>query len=443
MKRFISLLSELKNRGIGEAWLVGGVVRDFLLGREPSDVDIVCGGLDANIVAAELGGAVVGKAPFCTVSASLSGFPVEISLLTGPSIQKDLERRDFTINALAMDIEGNVIDPFGGARDIRSRVLCLVPAPVLPYEADPVRVVRLLRFACTLDFSIDPETEAATKRFVGTHGAELAGVSKERYGKEFLKGFAARPHDFLTLLEDYSLLPAVLPAAEAMRGVEQPAVFHPEGDVLTHTFRVLEEAQKTIEKRPESRDAVLALAALLHDSGKPQAAQPHPKYGYVCFFGHENTGEKLSLGLLSEWAVPGKTASQVAGLVKHHMIPGGAFTKRTCVKLIRRLGPELSEKLFDLALCDARGAMGSGENIREARALFREVRNNLAQAESSPDKRLLNGRDVMSLLGIAPGREVGRILEELDVAVGAGELRGRDEAIEWLRSKWDKKRLVS
>jgi tRNA nucleotidyltransferase/poly(A) polymerase len=313
-----------------------------------------------------------------------------------------------------------------------------VPAPVLPYEADPVRVVRLLRFACTLGFSVDPETEAATKRFIGAHGVELAGVSKERYGKEFLKGFAARPHDFLTLLEDYSLLPAVLPAAEAMRGVEQPAVFHPEGDVLTHTFRVLEEAQKTIEKRPEGKDAVLALAALLHDAGKPQAARPHPKHGYACFFGHENTGERLSLGLLNEWAVPGKTASQVAGLVKHHMIPGGAFTKRTCVKLIRRLGSELSEKLFDLALCDVRGAMGSGENIHEARSLFREVQNNLAQAENSPDKRLLNGRDVMSLLGIAPGRAVGRILEELDVAVGAGELRGREEAIEWIKSEWDK-----
>jgi putative nucleotidyltransferase with HDIG domain len=441
MERFISLLGELKNRGIAEAWLVGGAVRDFLLGRDPADIDIVCGGLGADAVAAKLGGAVVGKSPFCTVSVSLSGFPVEVSLLTGSSIQKDLERRDFTINALAADIKGNVIDPFGGARDIRRRVLRLVPAPAAPYEADPVRVVRLLRFACTLGFSIDPETETATKQFIEKHKTELSGVSKERYGKEFLKGFAARPYCFLTLLENYSLLPVVLPVAEAMRKVEQPAAFHPEGDVLEHTFRVLEEAQKMIENRPEGQDAVLALAALLHDAGKPRSARPHPKYGYACFFGHEKTGEEMSRALLAEWAVPGKTASQAADLVKHHMIPGGDFTKRTCVKLIRRLGPELSEKLFDLALCDARGATGSGENIHEARALFREVRNNLAQTEKSPGKRLLNGRDVMSLLGIAPGREVGGILEELDIAVGTGELRGRDEAIEWLKSEWEARTL--
>ena len=430
----LSFLKDLKNEGIGKGWLVGGVVRDFFLGREPTDVDIVCEGVDANAIAAKLGGAIVGKFPLCTVNTSLRGSPVEISLLTGSSIREDLERRDFTINALAMDAEGSVIDPFNGARDIRRRILRLVPAPRLPYEADPVRVVRLLRFACTLGFSIEPETEKATKRFIEKHKAELAAVPKERYGKELLKGFAARPYRFLSLLEDCSLLPIILPEVEAMRGVEQPAAFHPEGDVLKHTFRVLEEAQKIIENS-QREDAVLALAALFHDVGKPQTVQPHPKYGYACFFGHEKTGEKISLGLLSKWAVPGKIASQTACLVKHHMLPGGDFTKRTCVKLLRKLEPELSEKLFDLALCDARGAMGDAKNIHEARRLFREVQNNLTQAEKSRDRRLLNGHDVMSILGISPGRGVGRILEELDIAVGAGEFGGRDEAVEWLKNK--------
>jgi poly(A) polymerase len=413
---------------------VGGVVRDCLLRREPTDVDAVCAESDAESVAFKVGGAVVGKPPFCMVSASLSGFPVEIALLTGSSIQKDLERRDFTVNALAADAEGKIIDPFGGIRDIRGRILRLVPAPSLPYDADPVRAVRLLRFACALSFTVEAETEARTKRFIREHRAEFAKVPGERYGKEFLKGFAARPFDFLTLLENYSLLPAALPEIEAMRGVNQPPLFHPEGDVLKHTFCVLKEAQRRIERLDEKRDAVLALAALFHDAGKPQTVRAHPKYGYACFFGHDEAGERVSMDVMSAWAVPGKIASRVAALVRHHMIPGGDFTERTCVKLLRRLGPELSEKLFDLALCDARGAMGSGENIQSARGLFREVRNNFLQAEAALAKRLLDGHEVMSVLEIPPGREVGKILEELDLAVGTGKLRDKGEAVEWLKN---------
>ncbi|MDR2175137.1 MAG: HD domain-containing protein [Synergistaceae bacterium] len=435
MRNFKLLLRELEDRGIGKSWLAGGAVRDLMLEREPADADVVCGERSAGEVAAKTGGAVVGKPPFCTVSTRISGFPVEISLLTGPSIEKDLERRDFTVNAMAMDAEGAIVDPFGGAADIRRRVLRLVPSPILPYDADPVRVVRLLRFACTLGFAVAPETESVTKRFISARGAELAGVPGERYGKEFMKGFAARPRLFLGLLEDFSLLPAVLPEIEAMRGVEQPFAFHPEGDVLKHTFRVLEEAEKTIGKRPEKRDIVLALAALLHDAGKPRAAGIHPKYGYACFFGHEKVGEGIALGLMNGWAVPGKIASQTAALVRHHMIPGGDFAKRTGVKLIRKLGPELSDKLFDLALCDAAGSMGDGKKILAARALFDEVRDNLFRAEGVRRERLLNGGDVMDILNIPPGRAVGKILEELDIAVGTGELRGRDEAVRWLRNR--------
>jgi hypothetical protein len=115
------------------------------------------------------------------------------------------------------------------------------------------------------------------------------------------------------------------------------------------------------------------------------------------------------------------------------MIPGGNFTKHTCVKLVRGLGPELSEKLFDLALCDAWGSMGGGKNIKAARGLFREVLNNLRQAEEASGKRWLNGHDVMRILDVPPGPEVGRILEELDVAIGTGEIRSKEDAVEWLK----------
>jgi len=440
IEQFTSLLHELKHRGVENSWLVGGVARDLLLESEPADIDIVCAGISAEALIAKVGGVMVGKPPFCTVCTSLLGRPVEIALLTGTTIQEDLERRDFTINAIAIDIGGNIVDPFGGKADIRRHILRLVPAPKKsPYEADPVRVVRLLRLACTLGFIVDSKTEKTTKEFIIEHRAELANVPRERYGKEFLKGFASRPHDFLTMLEDYSLLPTVLPEIEAMRGVEQPAAFHPEGDVLAHTFLVMEEAQKLIENRNCS-DAIFALAALFHDVGKPETIRPHPKYGHNCFFGHDEVGERITLDTLSAWAIPGNITSGAASLVRHHMIPGGEFTERTCVKLIRRLGnagengTPLLDLLFDLALCDAKSAMSTGKNILAARKLFCEVRDNLFCAKETPSKRWLNGHDVMEILGIPPGHKVGRILEELDVAIGAGKLQGKNEAVEWLKS---------
>ena len=437
MEQFISFLKELRRRGIEDCWLVGGVVRDLLLGRDPADVDIVCAETDADTLISKVGGVMVGKPPFFTISTFLLGLPVEIALLTGETIQKDLLRRDFTINAIAVNSDGYTIDPFDGERDIQYRVLRLVPAPISPYEADPVRVVRLLRFACTLNFFIEPETEETTKRFILRHREKLAGIPKERYGKEFLKGFASRPYDFLTLLENYSMLPIVLPEVEAMRNVRQPVSFHPEGDVLTHTFNVLSEAQKIIENR-SGNDPVLALAALFHDSGKPETVRLHPKYGHICFFGHDKAGERISFDTLVAWAVPGSISSAVASLVRHHMIPGGEFTEHTCVKLIRKLGnikeeyAPFIERLFDLAFCDAKGSMGTGENILASQRLFNKVRDNLLRAKEAPLKKWFDGNDVMKVLRIPPGSEVGRILEELDVAVGTGAIRSKDEAVEWL-----------
>jgi tRNA nucleotidyltransferase/poly(A) polymerase len=427
----LHILEELKRRGVEQAWLVGGAVRDRVSGMAEADVDVVCSETDIGALARKTGGVVVGRRD-ATVCAVLSGLgmpapmAVDIAPLTGGSIEQDLGRRDFTVNAMAVDSGGNLIDPFGGEADVQAKVLRLVPsAPAwLPYEADPVRAVRLLRFACSLGFHIDEDTAAVTKGFVKHRGGLLIRVPRERLGKEFLKGFESRPHEFLTLLDGYGLLPLVLPEVEAMRGVAQPAEFHPEGDVLAHTFRVLAEVQS------RGKDTILALAALLHDAGKPVTARPHPKRDHVCFFGHETEGEAIARATLTSWAAPGKLADRVAALVRCHMTPGGNVTERTCVRLIRSLGAEDAERLFALAMCDARGSMGEGTNIAEARVMLHRVMENFSEAGAGAGAHALplNGHDVMRLLGIPPGRAVGRVLEELDGAVGSGEVRTREDA---------------
>ena len=435
LEKFIPILNELKRRGIDNSWLVGGVVRDLLMGREPTDIDIVCDEGTTESLISKVGGTLVGKPPFCTVSTHLLDYPIEIGILTGKSIHEDLELRDFTMNAIAIDIEGNIFDPFGGVRDIQNCGIRLVPATTLPYEADPVRVVRALRFAHILNFSIEFETAVVTARFIKEHPDKLTNIPNERYGKELLKGFSSRPYDFLTVLEYYSLLPIVLPEIELMRAIEQPAIFHPEGCVLTHTFRVMNEVQGL-----NINNIILTLAALFHDVGKPHTIRKHPKYERDCFYKHDLVGSRIALEVLNTWAIPNYINSAVSSLVRYHMFHMGRITKRTCVKLLRKFGNTLEESLplaellFDLAFSDARGAMDTGEKILVARERLYEVHDNLFQVKTSSNNRLLSGKEIMHILGIPPGREVGRILEEIDVAVSAGKFSNKNEVEEWLKN---------
>lgn len=441
MERYLPLLQELKRKGIEKSWLVGGVVRDLLIGREASDIDIVCQGSSIEELLQHIGGVVIGKPPLCTLTVQLLGKRVEISLLTGNSIENDLARRDFTLNAIAADINGQLIDPFAGSKDIAQHTLRLLPASLCPYEADPLRIVRLLRFACTLGFTISAATEHQTLYFIRHYGNRLKEIPQERFGKEFLKGFAARPFDFLTLLEQYELLSLLIPQLEAMRGLEQPPEFHPEGDVLAHTFLTVSQAQACIVTKQPASDPVLAFSALLHDVGKPVSAAPHPKYARTCFFGHEETGEQIARTMLTAWGISDKITQPVTALIRNHMLPGQIFTERTAVKLFRRLGHGLSKRLFELSLCDALGAMGTGENMRLAEETYLRVANKLMSTEQTSEgkqKRLMNGHDIMDCLKLPPSPLVGKFLEELDIAIAENKVRTREEAESWLNQNKSK-----
>ena len=438
MDQITSFLKELKRLGIADAWLVGGVVRDWVRKRPSSDVDIVCSESNPEIVASKIHGAIVGKPPQQIVTKRMKEHLVEIIPMRGMCIEDDLRHRDFTINAMAADINGEIIDPFGGVRDIESNTLRLVPAPVLPYEDDPVRVLRLLRFASFLGYTIEEETRERTVDFIKNNSDRIRAIPKERLGKEFINGFAHKPFDFLKLIEDYNLLPLILPEVEALRGVEQSPIHHPEGDVLAHTFLTLREAQSVIRQNDDQNsDIVLGLAALLHDIGKPASACIHPKLDRISFFGHESAGMHIANKMITPWAMSEEIRVSVLHLINHHMQPSQTFTERTAVKLIRRIGAENAKLLFVLALCDARGSSGEVCSIVGARAIFEGVMDNLVRAESvqqSKSQRLLNGNEVMEIMNLKPGPGIAQILEDLDVATGCGTLQTKEDALLWLKA---------
>ena len=438
MDQITSFLKELKRLGIADAWLVGGVVRDWVRKRPSSDVDIVCNESNPEIIASKIHGAIVGKHPQQIVTKRMKEQLVEIIPMRGMCIEDDLRHRDFTINAMAADINGEIIDPFGGVRDIEHNTLRLVPAPVLPYEDDPVRVLRLLRFASFLGYTIEEETRERTVDFIKNNSDRIRAIPKERLGKEFINGFAYKPFDFLKLIEDYNLLPLILPEVETLRGVKQSPIHHPEGDVLAHTFLTLREAQEIIrQKGDQASDIVLGLAALLHDIGKPASACIHPKLDRISFFGHESAGMQIASKMITPWAMPEEIRASVLNLINHHMQLSQTFTERTAVKLIRRIGAENAKLLFVLALCDARGSSGEVGSIVEARATFDGVMDNLVRAESaqqSKSQRLLNGNEVMEIMNLKPGPWIAQILEDLDVATGCGTLQTKEDALLWLKA---------
>ena len=438
MDQITSFLKELKRLGIADAWLVGGVVRDWVRKRPSSDVDIVCSESNPEIIASKIHGAIVGKHPQQIVTKRMKEQLVEIIPMRGMCIEDDLRHRDFTINAMAADINGEIIDPFGGVRDIEHNTLRLVPAPVLPYEDDPVRVLRLLRFASFLGYTIEEETRERTVDFIKTNSDRIKAIPKERLGKEFIKGFAYKPFDFLKLIEGYNLLPLILPEIEAMREMEQSPIHHPEGDVLAHTFLTLREAQSVMQQNGDQiSDVILTLAALLHDVGKPSSASIHPKLDRISFFGHESAGMQIASKMITPWAIPEEIRAPVLHLINHHMQPSQTFTERTAVKLIRRIGADNAKLLFVLALCDARGSSGEVDSIVAARAIFEGVMDNLVRAESaqqSKSQRLLNGNDVMEIMNLKPGPWIAQILEDLDVATGSGTLQTKEDALLWLKA---------
>ena len=414
------------------AWIVGGYVRDHLLGRQHPDLDVVVeegrGFEVAEAFARRLGARPPVVFPrFGTAQVTLpDGRLVEFASARAESyardsrkpevrpgtLEEDLRRRDVTVNALLMDLEGEVHDPLGsGLADLDARVLRTPLDPRATFDDDPLRMLRAIRFAAQLGFELEPGLLPAMREL--RERARPPVLSAERTKDELQKMLLSpRPALALELLEASGLLQVLLPEVQATKGVEQRG-FHTH-DVFGHTLLAVEAAPATLTDR---------LAALFHDVGKPLTAA-----GDGSFIGHDAEGAAIAEATLRRLRFPNHEASRVARLVRLHMRPvyyDATWTDAAVRRLARDAG-DLLWPLVELARADiAASAYPHPEKIDELAARLRGA------MESDPDRvrPRVSGEDVMRELGIGPGPEVGRAKARLEELVLEGSIDPSREAL--------------
>ncbi len=413
-----------------QAWVVGGYVRDKLLGRPHPDPDVVVERGDALKLAerfAELAGAEppVTFERFGTAQVTLAGHLVEFVNARAESyasdsrkpdvrpatLDEDLRRRDFTINTLLMDLDGRIHDPLGGRTDLDARVLRTPADPLLTFADDPLRMLRAVRFAAELGFELAPDLIPAMRQMKGRLAPPV--ISAERIADELRRMLTSpRPRLALELLDAGGLLEAILPEVAACKGVQQSG-YHTH-DVLGHTLL-------TVEGVPP--DLVLRLAALFHDVGKPSTATPDG-----AFTGHEIVGAELARSALERLRFAQKDIETVAKLVRLHLRPvyySSEWSDGAVRRLARDAGP-LLDRLMALARADiAASAYPEPEKLDELQARIEAVRSE----RPSRLEPVVTGEDVMRVRGIAPGPEVGRIKKRIEELVIDGEVAPAREAV--------------
>ena len=428
------LLRLLKRAAVDQgvrAWVVGGYVRDRLLGRAQPDLDVVAEEGGARQLAerfAELAGAgpPVIFERYGTAQVTLPGHLVEFVSARSESyasdsrkpdvrpatVEEDLRRRDFTINTLLMDFDGNIQDRLGTARaDLEARILRTPADPIQTFSDDPLRMLRAVRFAAQLGFELAPDLLPAMRQLSGRLAPPV--VSVERITDELCKMLESeRPKVALELLDSGGLLEVVLPEVTACKGVEQGG-YHTH-DVFGHTLLA-------VGLTPP--DLVVRLAALLHDIGKPVTATPDG-----AFTGHEEVGAGLARGALERLRFPQREIDAVTTLVRLHLRPvyyRSEWSDGAVRRLARDAGP-LLERLMALARADiAASAYPEPEKLDELAARLAGVLSEQPTRMAAP----IDGEDIMRVRGLAPGPEVGRIKDRLGELIMDGEIEPTREAV--------------
>jgi poly(A) polymerase len=428
-----SICATLRSHGHQE-YLVGGCVRDLILGREPADYDVATDARPERVqelfprslsVGARFGVILVVEdttqvevATFRSDVGYTDGrHPDAVAYATTP--QEDVQRRDFTINGLLMDLgTAEVLDFVGGRADLRAGIVRAIGDPLRRFDEDKLRMLRAVRFAARFGFQIEPDTMAAIQKLA----PKVLEVSLERIRDELTKllteGHARRGFE---LLDESGLLTVVLPDIARMKGVEQPPQFHPEGDVWIHTRMML-------EKLPPRCSPTLAWGVLLHDVGKPPTFAPAKGPGTrIRFDGHVEVGARMAEHICRNLRFSSEDVEQVVSLVANHLRFKDVRDMRTAtLKRFVRL-PHFEEHL-ELHRLDCLASHGSLDAYTFVQQFL---------LETPPEKvyppKLVTGDDLKSM-GLVPGPRFREILLAVEEAQLEGRLQDRESALQFARS---------
>jgi poly(A) polymerase len=411
-----------------QAFLVGGCVRDLLLGRRPADYDVATNATPEQVLQLFPNGITVG-AQFGVILVPGDGMKVEVATFRSDigyadgrhpdrveyssTPQEDVQRRDFTINGLLMRHDTDeVLDFVNGQDGLKAGMIRAIGEPDRRFAEDKLRMLRAVRFAARFGYEIEAETFRAIRR----HAKELLQVSAERIREELTKMLTeGTARTAFELLDSCWLLPMVLPEITALKGVAQPPEYHPEGDVWIHTMMML-------KGLPAGCSATLAWGVLLHDVGKPATFRSAKQTGdRIRFDGHVEVGMAIARALLGKLRFSNDETEQVLSLIENHMrFKDVGKMKPATLKRFVRL-PQFEEHL-DLHRLDC---LSSNRNL----AAYDFVRDFVSRTppEVVRPAKLLTGADLL-LMGFRAGPELGRILATVEEAQLNGELSNEAEA---------------
>jgi poly(A) polymerase len=449
----ISIVRTLRERD-HKAYLVGGCVRDLVLARDPADYDVATDATPEEVmrifpetyaVGAQFGVVLVPSAEgggASNISTDVPGYvspkanavevatfrsdigysdgrhPDQVRFSKDP--QKDVERRDFTINGLLLDpVTNQVLDFVGGRDDLKAGIIRTIGDPERRFVEDKLRMLRAVRFAARFGYAIEPGTFRAIQKLA----SQISQVSRERVRDEVTRMLTqGHARQAFLLLDETGLLHQVLPEIEAMKGVEQPPQFHPEGDVFVHTLLLL-------DRLPQPCPVTLAWGALLHDVGKPATFRVAPDR--IRFDGHVDVGVKIAERICHELRFSNDNASQILALVDKHMRFAHVqqMNESTFKKFVRM--PHFDEHL-KLHRMDCEASHGNLTSYN----FTREKMASMPPAAMQPAP-LVTGDDLIAA-GYTPGPQFRKILSAVEDGQLEGRLRNLEEAIGFVRREYPK-----
>ena len=433
-----AICSTLENAGF-QAFLVGGCVRDILLERDPADYDVATNATPEQVLKLFPEGLAVG-AQFGVILVPGDGSKVEVAtfrsdvgytdgrhpdrVVYANSPEEDVKRRDFTINGLLMRHDtGEILDFVDGQADLRAGIIRAIGEPDRRFAEDKLRMLRAVRFAARFGYEIEPETFKAIRK----HAREIKQVSAERIRDELTKllteGAARRGFELLDLCW---LLHIVLPEIAALKGVEQPPEYHPEGDVWIHTLMML-------EGLPAGVSPTLAWGVLLHDVGKPATFRSAAETGdRIRFDGHVDVGVAIGREILGRLRFSNDDTEQILALVEHHMK----------FKDVKRMRPATLKRFVRLPRFEEHLALHRLDCLSSHRNLeayeFVESFLKLTPPEVVRPAKLVTGDDVLRL-GYVAGPLIGKILAEVEEAQLNGDIASKEEAMAFILSRFRQK----
>jgi tRNA nucleotidyltransferase (CCA-adding enzyme) len=416
-RQVVELCAKLRDAGF-RAWLVGGSLRDILMKRAPSDWDLATSATPQQVIGV-FKRVIPTGIDHGTVTVLWQGGSYELTTLRGEAgysdsrrpdkvffiedIERDLERRDFTVNALAYDpLTDALVDPFGGIGDMQAKLLRTVGRAETRFGEDGLRVLRAARFVATLEFEIEEETRAGITASLDA----FRRVSPERVRDEWLRTLGATaPSRGFELMRQTGILDVTYPELSEQFGCTQNR--HHAFDVWTHSMKCMDAC---------TGGPIHRLAGLLHDVGKPRTRALSDKTGDYTFYSHEAVGAQMAEDWLRRYRFSNEERERVVHLVKHHLVCySDDWTDAAVRRFVRRVGLSHLPSLLELARADA---LAKGRDVRaDLDALARlDARVAQAQAEGAAfgvGDLAITGRDVMERRGLRPGPIIGKVLAEL------------------------------